>query len=195
MSFVFVLISTHIVPNEMPCTPPTLSPQPGRPRNPLQDIKTILLRNSERINYSTNKGPAIVAALHSLLKCAEMRYKCCFVEDCTHASYSRTTNAATSGSTVVTNNTTSMNDGGDNQCCSSSMKTTDLEVGGEESAHSNQDNQRTAASDSKSENNPAMSGSFSSDVDVDLGVAEDGFNEWTASSDDSFMTADEGYDV
>lgn len=185
----------------MPSTSYTNSssqPSSSRIRNPLADLKTILLRHSERINNdATQNSSAIVAALHSLLKCAEMRYKCCFVEDCAHASYSRATIAASSsGSTVMTNNTTSMNDGGDNQCCASSSVQTN---GGDEDQQKQQLPPAQQDEESKRNMNVAMSGSFSSDVDGtddDLdGAGENGFGEWTASSDDSFMTADEGYDV
>lgn len=98
---------------------------------------------------------------------------------------------------MTTSNTTSMNEGGDNQCCSSSPNDGPSHV----AAPAGEEPQQAAAglSDaSKHDNNGEMSGSFSSDVDRtdgDFGVGEDGFGEWTASSDDSFLTADEGYDV
>lgn len=101
-----------------------------------------------------------------------------------------------------------MNDGGDNQCCSSSVKTSNFVDGdgASEETHHQQPNgepaKETGLGDDRrlkpNDNNGEMSGSFSSDVDRtdgDLGLGEDGFGEWTASSDDSFMTADEGYDV
>lgn len=91
-----------------------------------------------------------------------------------------------------------MKTGGDNQCCSSSQQTNSVDDGDDEP-----DPTKEIGVDSggkqKWNGSGTRAGSFSSDADnTDVELDEDavgGCGEWTASSDESFMTADEGYDV
>lgn len=91
-------------------------------RTPLQELKSIMLQHSLNIPDSNENGTAIIMALQSLLKIAEMRYKCCFVENCAHATYSLAvgTDGRFSGGQYHPMNvaaTTTVSTGGDNQCC------------------------------------------------------------------------------
>lgn len=75
----------------------------------LHRLKAILLRHAEHIHESAQNGSAIVTVLQSLLRCAEMRYRCCMLDDCDHASFSQAPAAVT---------TKTLRDGvGGNVCC------------------------------------------------------------------------------
>lgn len=81
-----------------------------------------MLQHSLKVPDSSENGTAIIMALQSLLKIAEMRYKCCFVENCAHATYSQAvgTDGRFSGGQYHPMNvaaTTTVSTGGDNQCC------------------------------------------------------------------------------
>lgn len=49
----------------------------------LQQLKSLLLAKSVT-TFDVEQGTSIVNTLQSLLKVAEMRNKCCFMEDCAH---------------------------------------------------------------------------------------------------------------
>lgn len=179
----------------------------GRSRA-LQQLKTILLRHSEHIHESAQNGAAIVAALQSLLKCAEMRYRCCMVDDCDHASYAQAP-AAADGlmMTTVTTTTALRGNVGDNLCCAAATAANSFDGDG------GGNDQRTAgnggAEDGGGRGAAVMVDSYSSDADVT--DAEEGDDEdrtdgvarsassvrrdERGSSDGSYITADEGYDV
>lgn len=57
--------------------------------NALQELKTLLLSRSVRSFDALEQGASIVNALQSLLKVAEMRNKCCFIDDCAHPTLAR----------------------------------------------------------------------------------------------------------
>lgn len=57
--------------------------------NALQELKALLLSKSVRTFERVHQGSSIVRALQSLLRVAEMRNKCCFLEDCTHPTLAR----------------------------------------------------------------------------------------------------------
>lgn len=52
--------------------------------NVLHELKSLLLSKSVRTFDTVHQGSTIVRALQSLLRVAEMRNKCCFLEDCAH---------------------------------------------------------------------------------------------------------------
>lgn len=57
--------------------------------NALQELKALLLSKSVRSFDGLENGASIVNALQSLLKVAEMRNKCCFFDDCAHPTLAR----------------------------------------------------------------------------------------------------------
>lgn len=57
--------------------------------NALQELKALLLSKSVRSFDALEQGASIVNALQSLLKVAEMRNKCCFIDDCAHPTLAR----------------------------------------------------------------------------------------------------------
>lgn len=57
--------------------------------NALQELKALLLSRSVRSFDALEQGASIVNALQSLLKVAEMRNKCCFIDDCAHPTLAR----------------------------------------------------------------------------------------------------------
>lgn len=83
-----------------------ISDTPMRPL--LQELKALLLKQSDIINENSENGTAIINGLQSLLKIAEMRYKCCFAANCNHSK-----NLAQNKYSL---NTTILDDG-ENQCC------------------------------------------------------------------------------
>lgn len=134
-------------------------------RNPLQELKAIMLQHSLKVPDSSENGTAIILALQSLLKIAEMRYKCCFVENCAHATYSQAvgTDGHFSGGQYHPMNvsaTTTATTGGDNQCCV-----------------------------------PSAAFSFDIDEDAFSSDIEHTDDDDGVSSDDYYFTADDGYDV
>lgn len=81
----------------------------------LHRLKAILLRHAEHIHESAQNGSAIVTVLQSLLRCAEMRSRCCMLDDCDHASFSQAPAAADAIMSVTTK---TLRDGvGGNVCC------------------------------------------------------------------------------
>lgn len=140
----------------------------------MQELKLIMLRHSLNAQNSSDNGSAIIGALQSLLKIAEMRYKCCIVEDCDHAAYSSSGRSAAFTSpyhpmnVAATTSTTS-----DGQCCASTTTTTTvIEIAA---------------------NRLDDDDAFSSDIEQ----TEDDDETATVatSSDEFYFTADEGYDV
>lgn len=57
--------------------------------NALQELKALLLLKSVGAFETMEQGTSIVNALQSLLKVAEMRNKCCFIDDCAHPTMAR----------------------------------------------------------------------------------------------------------
>lgn len=130
-----------------------------------------MLRHTLNVQNSSDNGTAIIAALQSLLKIAEMRYKCCIVEDCDHAAYSSTGRSAFTSpyhpmNVAATTATTS-----DGQCCVVPPTA------------------KTMLQDNGLEDDDA----FSSDIEQT--EDDDETATITTSSDEFYFTADEGYDV
>lgn len=185
--------------------------EPAARSRVLHQLKTILLRHAEHIHESEQNGAAIVAALQSLLKCAEMRYRCCMVDDCEHASYAQAPGCGGGVEAVTT--TSSLKSGGtvgDNMCCAASLQTVNFDGGGGgggSEANVIDPHGLVAAA--------VGADSYSSDADVTDGDEEKDDDELMdgllrnadgggaaglrradrGSSDGSYITADEGYDV
>lgn len=185
----------------------------------LHHLKTILLRHAEHIHESAQNGASIVTALQALLRCAEMRYRCCMLDDCDHASFSQAPAAADALMSVTTK--TLRNVGG-NVCCATptNMTTADADAATTTigSLHSNsfdgggghgnvngltQMAENAASAAVFMATSGTAADSFSSDAD-ETDSDEDDDNERDLvgavrsqrnSTADSFTTADEGYDV
>lgn len=218
---------------------PNLQQPPASARSQtLLQLKSILLRHAEQIRSCVagtanddgdcGSGAAIVAALQSLLRCAEMRYRCCTLDDCEHAAFAAAVTSTTAAIAAATTSSLRSGAGGDNLCCgtmasSSSTQTVNFDGGGCVGGGS------AAGAEQQLSNNDVaavrLADSFTSDVvnnaaavatdaepedDLDDDDDDDDVTEIVMrmaaggeqsrcrralSSDSSYITADEGYDV
>lgn len=137
-------------------------------RSPLQELKSILLRHSLRAHDSTENGTGILTALQTLLRIAEMRYKCCVVEDCSHYAFAQATSCAAQSANQYRPSgdiRASIKRGGDNQCCysSASAKAFDGDGFSSDIEQTEEDDDESVSSDG-----PYLSADDGYDADAEL---------------------------